>query len=280
VRTHAIYGIDFTSAPGSRKPLACAQAEIKDRTMQIQTVQYWTDFADFEAFLGSEGPWVAAFDFPFGLPRKLVRNLRWPETWETYVTQVTCLTKAAFGHLLQDYQATRPNGDKHHLRQTDVLVRARSPMMWFGVPVARMFFEGVQRLLRSDVCILPCRPNRDLRVVLEGYPALVARRWIGAVPYKTEHRDNPLARARRLDLVQQLHSNEAERYYGLRVETSRPLTRTLINDHSADSLDAVLCALQAAWAFTQRENRYGIPMNCDAMEGWIIDPSLSDRANP
>jgi hypothetical protein len=166
-----IYGIDFTSAPGPSKPLTCAQAEIRDRTVQIRTVQYWTDFTDFEAFLGSEGPWVAALDFPFGLPRKLVRNLRWPETWEACVTQVTRLNKAAFGHLLEDYQATRPNGDKHHLRETDVLARARSPMMWFGVPVARMFFEGVPRLLRSDVCILPCRPNRGFRVVLEGYPA-------------------------------------------------------------------------------------------------------------
>jgi Protein of unknown function (DUF429) len=275
-----IYGIDFTSAPGPSKPLTCAQAEISDRTIQIQTVQYWIDFADFEAFLGSEGPWVAALDFPFGLPRKLVRNLRWPETWEACVTQVTRLNKAAFGHLLEDYQATRPNGDKHHLRETDVLARARSPMMWFGVPVARMFFEGVPRLLRSDVCILPCRPNRGFRVVLEGYPALVARRWVGAVSYKTErYREAPVAKARRIDLIRQLFSNEAELYYGLRVEISGPLTRTLINDHSADSLDAVLCALQAAWAFTQRENRYGIPSECDAMEGWIIDPSLSDCAN-
>jgi hypothetical protein len=275
-----IYGIDFTSAPTPSKPLTCAQAEIRDGTLQVQTVHYWTDFAAFEAFLHSEGPWIAALDFPFGLPRKLVRNLGWPESWDVCVAQVSRLKKAAFGQLLQAYQAARPKGDRHHLRQTDVRARARSPMMWYGVPVARMFFEGVQRLSRSNVCILPCRPNRDSRLVLEGYPALVARRWVGAISYKTERsNEDVLAKARRNALVRQLLSKQAERYYGLRVEASRPLSRALISDHLGDSLDAVLCAVQAAWAFTQREYRYGIPLECDAIEGWIVDPSLSGCAD-
>jgi hypothetical protein len=38
----------------------------------------------------------------------------------------------------------------------------------------------------------------------------------------------------------------------------------------ADNLDAVLCAIQAAWAYTQRDEGYGIPVECSKDEGWIV----------
>ena len=41
-----------------------------------------------------------------------------------------------------------------------------------------------------------------------------------------------------------------------------------------DNLDALLCALQAAWAYTQRKNGYGIPSKSHRGEGWIVDPGL------
>ncbi len=31
--------------------------------------------------LAAPGPWVGAFDFPFGLPRELVEALGWPQHW-------------------------------------------------------------------------------------------------------------------------------------------------------------------------------------------------------
>ncbi len=44
-------------------------------------------------------------------------------------------------------------------------------------------------------------------------------------------------------------------------------------------LDALLCALQAAWAYTQRERGYGISSACDPLEGCIVDPQLYQHAN-
>ena len=44
------------------------------------------------------------------------------------------------------------------------------------------------------------------------------------------------------------------------------------DDATGDSLDSVLCAVQAAWAFTKRAENYGIPTNADPLEGWICDP--------
>jgi hypothetical protein len=46
----------------------------------------------------------------------------------------------------------------------------------------------------------------------------------------------------------------------------------LADDPSGDSLDALLCAVQAAWSWTQRRNNYGEPEGSDTLEGWIADP--------
>lgn len=47
-----------------------------------------------------------------------------------------------------------------------------------------------------------------------------------------------------------------------------------VTDPTGDQLDSFLCALQAAWAFTQNRNNYGIPREVDMLEGWIVDPTL------
>ena len=43
----------------------------------------------------------------------------------------------------------------------------------------------------------------------------------------------------------------------------------LIDDGSADLLDAVLCGILATWAWQRRDVRYGLPL-FDALEGWIV----------
>lgn len=39
-------------------------------------------------------------------------------------------------------------------------------------------------------------------------------------------------------------------------------------------LDALLCAIQAAWAWTQRDQGFGLPKHVDPLEGWIADPHV------
>jgi hypothetical protein len=46
----------------------------------------------------------------------------------------------------------------------------------------------------------------------------------------------------------------------------KSLRRELIEDGTADWLDAVLCAVAAAWA-AQRPN-FGLPLQLDPVEGW------------
>ncbi|GAC1381565.1 MAG: hypothetical protein NVS4B7_11890 [Ktedonobacteraceae bacterium] len=271
-----IFGLDFTSAPGSRKPITCAVCELQDNRLHLHTSQTMPSLADFEAFLHLSGPWIAALDFPFGQPAKLLSNLNWPTTWSDYIQYIAAMGKPAFEETLSNYQKQRPRGDKQHQRITDKYAGACSPMMLHRVPVGKMFFQGAPRLLAAGVSVLPCHPLSDDRIVIEGYPALVARKWLGKRSYKSDERNKQTAEKEyaRQAIVNGLRSPTLTLYYGLTLEISDAVADILISDPMGDSLDALLCAVQAAWAYTQRNNGYGIPSRCDRDEGWIVDPSV------
>lgn len=267
-----ILGIDFTSAPSRKKPLTCAQANFDGSVLVVEELLCWSSFADFEAALQAAGPWVAAIDFPFGQPRRLIENIGWPLSWSGYVEHVAAMSKDEFRLALNDYKAPRATGDKHHKRICDVIAGSQSPQTLNYTPVGLMFFEGAPRLLQAGVH-LPHFYNGDTdRVVLEGYPGLVARSLIGRTSYKN---DNPAkqseahARARKM-LLTELLSGRCADIYGF---TLRAPIR-YADDPTGDELDAVLCAIQAAWGWCHRDRGYGAPAVYDRLEGWICDPAV------
>ena len=269
-----IYGLDFTSAPGRAKPISCVSATLIAQTLHVESLVEFECFDTFENFLGSPGPWMAAMDFPFGQPKKLRANLGWPERWEEIARLVGDLGPAAFEGLLTQYREPREPGDKHHLRHTDELAGATSPMMLYGVPLAKMFHRGVPLLERSGVNIIPCRPRNDNRYVVEAYPALVARRYIDRTRYKSDkpsQQSAEYADARR-ELLDSVQGPWLAQDFGLTLDLPAGLGDEFIADATGDRLDALLCAIQSAWSWTQRDRNYGIPTVVDAAEGWIVDP--------
>jgi hypothetical protein len=271
-----IFGVDFTSAPSRKKPITSAACDLHETLLTVNDCLNLPSFAEFDAFLHSSGPWVAALDFPFGQPRKLISNLGWPQTWEGYIQTISSMGKILFEDTLTHYQASRPPGDKQHLRVTDAQARARSPMMLHRVPAGKMFFQGATRLFASNVSVLPCRPTTDDRIVVEGYPALVARKWIGKRSYKSDEQSKQTEDhlTARQHLMHKLRSPELLANYGITLDVSDAMANTLIQDPTGDSLDAVLCAIQAAWSYTQRDDNFGILPNCNSDEGWIVDPLM------
>ncbi len=138
-----------------------------------------------------------------------------------------------------------------------------------------MFYEGAPRLLRSNVSILPVRPTADNRIALEAYPALVARRWADQ-GYKSDTRskqteDHLIARSA---IAEGIMSAELKAIYGFEIVCTDEKIQHIIDDATGDQMDALLCAIQAAWAWTQRDNGFGIPEDVDTLEGWITDPGL------
>jgi hypothetical protein len=272
-----IYGLDFTSSPTRRKPITCAHCELRDTVLIVKDCFTMPSFAEFEAFLNSDGPWLAALDFPFGQPRKLIANLGWSQNWQGYMSIIASMSKVEFEDTVHFYRASRLPGDKLHLRATDQLAGAISPMMLHRVPVSKMFFQGATRLFNSPISILPCRPTSDTRIAVEGYPVLVARKLIGKRSYKNDVRvqqtiEKEMARR---EIVKGLRSEQFRAWHGLSVEMSDETGEKLIEDAMGDMLDAVLCAVQAGWAYMRRERGYGIPAECDRDEGWIVDVGLS-----
>ncbi len=47
-----------------------------------------------------------------------------------------------------------------------------------------------------------------------------------------------------------------------------------ISDETGDTLDDILCAIQASWSHRTTNPPNAIPSTADQLEGWIFDPSL------
>ena len=75
-------------------------------------------------------------------------------------------------------------------------------------------------------------------------------------------------------MLNDILNGRLESRYGLLVEAPA----SLADDPGGDQLDALLCAIQAAWAWTMRGERYGAAQDTDALEGWIADPTLAASA--
>jgi hypothetical protein len=137
-------------------------------------------------------------------------------------------------------------------------------------PVAYMMHAGVP-LLRAAGAHFPAhepaRPGTP-RIALEAYPGLTARELLGRRSYKSDDaaRQTPDRLIARKDLVDALEQGRSR--LGLRLKLTAAQRDTLAADGSGDSIDAVLCLLQAAWG--QRQQNWGLPPEVDPLEGWIV----------
>ncbi|MFK8050960.1 MAG: DUF429 domain-containing protein [Halioglobus sp.] len=265
-----IYGIDFTSSPSRKKPITCLECDFDGGTLTARTLLEWTSFDGFEAQLENPGPWIAGIDFPFGQARRFIETIGWPTSWDGYVRHARSLGKQGFVDALNDYRVDRAAGDKEHRRETDKRASSISPQKLYGVPVGKMFFEGAPRLIQAGVTVPGLQVGDPDRIVVEAYPGVLARYLIGKTSYKndTKAKQTVALHEARLQILQAIDSGRLENDYGVSVTASIDLA----SDPTGDSLDALLCAIQAAWAWTKRGEKFGEEEGVDPLEGWIADP--------
>ncbi len=271
-----VFGVDFTSRPRKAKPITCAECQFDGQTLTLSVIHTFSSFAKFETWLATPGAWIAGLDFPFGLPHKLIRNLGWPPAWNAYMANIVGITREDFVQILEDYKRDRDTGDKEHLRETDRLAKSASPQKLYNPPVGKMFFEGATRLYQSGLSIEPMRPTHDNRIVIEVYPALLVRRFIGRTPYKSDTRakQTPEKQTARIELIRALQAKAFYHDYQFTLELDEAFHHRLIGDVTGDELDAVICAIEAAWSWNQRNTDLGIPTGVDKNEGWIVSQEL------
>jgi uncharacterized protein DUF429 len=261
-----IYGVDFTCAPRRAKPITVAEGGLHRTVLTLTRVEKLESFAQFEAMLIRPGPWVGGFDFPFSLPRELVRDLAWPAAWKALVGHCAAMSRQQFRDVLDAYRSTRQVGSKYAHRATDLPAGSSSPMKLVNPPVALMFQEGAPRILASGAHVPALLKGDAGRVALEAYPGLLARKHLGIrQSYKSDTRSEhtPARKAVRRRIVEALKEG---RPLGIRLRTR--MERELVADGSGDTLDAVMCAVQAAWAAGRPG--YGLPPRVPRGEGWIV----------
>lgn len=263
----SVVGVDFTSRPTPRKPITVARGVCRDGAVQLQELLTLPSDAAFAAWLAGPGPWVGAFDFPFGLPRELVEQLGWPTEWLPLMRHYAALSREAIRTTFAAFCAARPAGAKFAHRACDRPAGSSPSMKWVNPPVAYMMHAGVPRLLEAGVHLPGLHDGDPQRVALEGYPGLLARELIGARSYKADARakQTPERLIARKDLLEALEQGRTR--LGLRLRLTHAQRDRLVADPMADSLDAVLCMMQAAWA--ARQSRWGLPDAVDPLEGWI-----------
>lgn len=256
-----------------------ASGMLQDKRVQLSKLERIESLQDLSDWLSQSGDWLGAFDFPFGLPRELVRKLGWPLQWEACIQYYATLSRAQIRDSFAAFCDARPAGAKFARRVTDVPAGASPSMKWVNPPVAYMLHAGVPLLLQAGVHLPGLHPgdSRDVdasgqprRVALEGYPGLLAREVLGRRSYKSDAkaRQTPERLIARKDLVTALEHGQTR--LELRLKLTHAQRDVIVDDASGDSLDAVLCLLQAAWASVQGAPLYGLPASMDALEGWIV----------
>ncbi|RYF73163.1 MAG: DUF429 domain-containing protein, partial [Comamonadaceae bacterium] len=277
--TPLLLGCDFSSAPTRRKPITVATGHREGAVVHVQAVHSFATLDAWQHWLQAQPGWMGAFDFPFGLPRELLKHWRWDDSWEAGMQRYAAMDRQTLRERFKAFCDARPAGAKFAHRATDIPAGSSPSMKWVNPPVAWMMHAGVPRLLAAAAW-LPGLGGRagSPRVALEGYPGLLARELIGRRSYKadTRLRQTPERQSARVDLLNRLETAGSARL-GLRLALSVAQRDDLIADASADRLDAVLCLVFAAWSAAVHTDSargaapgYGLPADMDPLEGWIV----------
>jgi hypothetical protein len=265
-----LLGCDFSSSPSRRKAIVLALGHESRGRVALASLERFDTLPAFGRWLAQPRQWVGGFDFPFGLPRELVEHLGWPRQWLECMRHYTQLTRADIRCIFARFCEGRPAGGKFANRAFDKRAGSSPSMKWVNPPVAYMLHAAVPLLLEAGVHIPGLHAGDENRVALEAYPGLLARELIGRRSYKSDEKGRQTADRliAREDLITALASGRTR--LGLRLKLTDAQHDTVAGDGSGDSLDAVLCLVQAAWAQREGAPRYGLPEQFDPLEGWIV----------
>ncbi len=272
MKVHPLYplaGIDFSCNPSTRKPVTVALGQMDRSVLTLGAIEAHATLTGFAAWLATPGPWLGAFDFPFGLPRAFVEANGLGKTCDELIGNVRarCPTRMAWRAHIDTWGNTQPAGRRLLHRRTDGAfagLSSTSPLQTRYVPVGFLYYEGVAMLVDAGVTIPQMRLGDPGRVAVEGYPGLLAFQLIGRRSYKNkDDADRLIARKDMLEALEQ-----GLNPLGLRLRLTHAQRDHVIADTSGDRLDAVLCLMQAAWA-SVRPN-CGLPAEIDPLEGWIV----------
>jgi hypothetical protein len=124
-----LHPADFSCAPSRRKPITVARGRIAGSTLLLEGAEAITTLAGFEALLAAPGPWLGAFDFPFGLPREFVDSLGLGDSTAAVITEVQrrCPTRMDFRALIDQWGNANLTGTAR-VREAPLASQCSSPL--------------------------------------------------------------------------------------------------------------------------------------------------------
>lgn len=250
-----ILGVDFSGAVNCGDRIWIATALIERNVLKIQDCCPAKELLGSSAkrdiclpvlrdFISKQGACIWGMDFPFGLPRGLVRE----SSWQEFVLY--------FGDRYQspeDFkEACFADANRHERRRvTDE--ESKTPFSPYNLRLFRQTYFGIRDLLAPLVkeklaCILPMQqPLPEKPWIVEVCPASTLRKLdlYFDYHYKGSEKENRDARAKILSRL------EAE---GTLLMLTKALESKVLNDNGGDALDCIIAAIAT---FRSRHNLIG-----------------------
>ncbi len=262
-----IYGVDFSGAANAGKKIWIACGVIEKGKLKISDCYQANALPDsgnergacmaaLRDFIRKERASAFGFDFPFGLPRDLVKENR----WEDFVLSFpTCYASAEEFRRIS-YKA---GGNRELRRITDR--KRRTPFSPYNLRLYRQAYFGICEILaplvrEHLVSVLPMQKVQPGKTwLLEVCPASTLKHEHLYSPYKGMTRSHYNARVRILEWIEE----------SCTTAIPKALRTAVLEDHQGDALDSIIAALATFRAINTRFIFSPVDHIASLMEGYV-----------
>lgn len=242
-----IYGVDFSGAKDAGRKIWITGGVIEGDVLLIKECFKAEDISGsgrdrerslmaLREFIKKQKESIIGLDFPFGIPRTLVKG----ESWERFVVSFEGSYNSP-----EEFRAvcTKVSDGKELKRFTDL--EAKTPFSPYNLRLYRQTYFGIRDVLGplirdSIVCVLPMqKPLPDRAWVLEICPASTLKMRNLHLPYKGRGEIKRTSRERILESIQKT---------GVLIIKESSLYSAILSDIGGDALDSVIAAFTTFWA--------------------------------
>lgn len=265
-----VYGVDFSGAKKAGTKIWIASALVVKDILKIEDCFQAKDLPDSAAerdsclralchLISTQNTCAFGLDFPFGLPKKVVKA----NGWEEFVL--------SFDNRYSDPEQFRETcwvtaGNCEERRDTDRI--NQTPFSPYNHRLYRQTYYGIRDVLAPliqdrSVCVLPMQRTSPGRPwLLEICPASTLKRMGLYQPYKGHHKDKD-KRAIRVHILEGIEMSRAV------IIKSSTLRSLILDDPDGDALDSVIAAF-ATFRALGNPARFSVPRSdAYALEGYV-----------
>jgi hypothetical protein len=268
---HRVYGVDFSGAKDAGRRIWIAGGRAEGDILRIDRCSpayEWLKcgrdrkecLVALRRMIAGEKGGAFGLDFPFGLPRDLVKH---KESWEDFVLSFPGDYATADSFRRRCLEA----GEGRELKRvTDQ--EAKTPFSAYNLRLYRQTYYGIRDVLHplvrdQQACVLPMQQSLpDRPWVLEICPASTLKlRWVDVyLPYKGRTDGHRAIRER---ILERLASTGRVSVHNVSVRSQ------ILDDGGGDALDSVIAAFATFGALQDPSLGFSGDTNVCALEGYV-----------